>query len=299
MCNPLRIDGPLPNFFTGMPYAILRLSKLSNAGTATSSTQHNYRLQDTPNANPKWAMLNKEYLNHEHRNYWHLASERIADLHLTRLRSDAVRAVELVLTGSPEGFRRDVDGRALDVRDTPWVQDNLDFLTKRFGPKNVVSFTLHQDEVTPHIHAVVVPITADGRLSNRDVFSPMSLRQLQTDYAKAMAPHGFERGIKYSTAIHEDVRRHYGAQQMSKDALAQVATPRKAASFKLAELTRWERVNPQVYLEREQERLDEHLAQEAERANQQVGYGQHAGARPGPGAGAAASARQGAVGEGS
>jgi hypothetical protein len=253
-----------------MPYAILRLSKLSNVGMATSATQHNYRLQDTPNANPEWAVLNKEYLNHEHRNYWHLASERIAELHLPRLRSDAVRAVELVLTGSPGAFARDAAGQALDVRGKPWVQDNLDFVRERFGQKNVVSFTLHQDEVTPHIHAVVVPITPDGRLSSRDVFSPMSLRQLQTDYAKAMAPHGLERGIKYSTAIHEDVRRHYGAQQMSKEALAEVAAPRKVAGFRLAELTTWERVNPQPYLEREQERLDEHLAQQVEAANQQL-----------------------------
>jgi hypothetical protein len=35
-----------------MSYAILRLSKLKNLGMATSATQHNYRLQNTPNANP-------------------------------------------------------------------------------------------------------------------------------------------------------------------------------------------------------------------------------------------------------
>jgi hypothetical protein len=90
-----------------MFYAILRLSKLKNLGMATSATQHNYRLQDTPNANPDWAVLNEDLLNHGRRNYWHLANERIAELHLTRLRSDAVRAMELVLTGSPEGFQRD------------------------------------------------------------------------------------------------------------------------------------------------------------------------------------------------
>jgi hypothetical protein len=230
LCNPLRIAIPFPLI---MPYAILRLSKLKNLGMATSATQHNFRSQDTPNANPAWAELNDEYINHAQRNYWHLASERIDELRLPRLRGDAVRAVELVLTASPDGFRRDADGRALDVRGTPWVQDNLDFLRQRFGEKNVVSFTLHQDEVTPHIHAVVVPVTDDGRLSSRDVFSPKTLRELQTDYAKAMEPHGFERGIKYSTAIHEDVRRHYGAQQMSKETLAELAKPLTAELHKL------------------------------------------------------------------
>jgi hypothetical protein len=252
-----------------MSYAILRLSKLKNLSMATSATQHNYRLQDTPNANPEWVALNEELLNHGHRNYWQLANERIAELHLTRLRSDAVRAVELVLTGSPEGFRRDAAGRALDVRGTPWVQDNLNFVRERFGPKNVVSFTLHQDEVTPHIHAVVVPVTTDGRLSNRDVFSPVSLRQLQTDYAKAMAPHGFERGIKYSTAIHEDVRRHYGAQQMSKEALAEVAKRVPATAYQLRPIEPWQ--NPEGYQAREQLALDLHAAELAEVSNKKIG----------------------------
>lgn len=251
-----------------MSYAILRLSKIKNLGMVTSATQHNYRLQDTPNANPEWAALNEEYLNHGHRNYWHLANERIAELHLTRLRSDAVRALELVLTGSPEGFRRDATGQALDVRGTPWVQDNLAFVRQHFGPKNVVSFTLHQDEVTPHIHAVVVPITVDGRLSSRDVFSPASLRQLQTDYAKAMAPHGFERGIKYSTAIHEDVRRHYGAQQMSKQALAEVAKPVSITGYRIR--PRHESLSEADYRGIEQMRLDKQWAELTTASNQKI-----------------------------
>ncbi|MGI4735567.1 MAG: MobV family relaxase [Janthinobacterium lividum] len=267
MRNPLRIGDAL---LLAMSYAILRLSKLKNLGMATSATQHNYRLQDTPNANPEWAVLNEEHLNHGHRNYWHLANERIAELHLVRLRSDAVRAVELVLTGSPEAFPRDADGRALDRRGTPWVQDNLQFVRERFGAKNVVSFTLHQDEVTPHIHAVVVPITADGRLSSRDVFSPVSLRQLQTDYAEAMAPHGLERGIKYSTAIHEDVRRHYGAQQMSKEALAEVAAPAIITTLRLEEPTAWDRVNLRGYLDRQQALMDAFLAEQMQGVNRQL-----------------------------
>jgi hypothetical protein len=212
--------------------------------------------------------LNDEYINHEQRNYWHLASERIDELHLPRLRSDAVRAVELVLTASSEGFRRDADGRALDVRGSAWVQDNLDFLRQRFGEKNVVSFTLHQDEVTPHIHAVVVPVTDDGRLSSRDVFSPKTLRQLQTDYAKAMEPHALERGIKYSTAIHEDVRRHYGAQQMSKEALAEVAKRVPTALYKLSPLASWD--TPAKHQAREQLCLNTYIFKLTSTANQQI-----------------------------
>jgi len=208
-----------------MPYAILLVAKLASAGAAATATEHNYRLQDTPNAAPQLADTNVEYLNHERRNYWHLASERIEELHLPRLRADAVRAVELVLTASPDFFARGADHRAHDVRDSAWMHDNLAFVQKRFGKENVVGFALHQDEITPHIHCVVVPVTANGRLSCRDVFSPTSLRQLQTDYAEAMKPQGLMRGIHYSTARHEDVRRYYGAQQMSQDELRELARP--------------------------------------------------------------------------
>jgi hypothetical protein len=250
-----------------MPYAIFRTSKLKNQGMATSATQHNHRLEFTPNADPDWGVLNEEYLNHEQRNYWHLASERINELKLPRLRSDAVRVVEVLLTASPEAFPRDAEGRSQDVRKTSWVQDNLTFMQQRFGKENVVGFTLHQDEVTPHIHVMVVPITADGRLSCRDVFSPATLRQLQTDYAAAMGKHGLQRGILYSTAQHEDVRRHYGAQQMSKEKLAEEATPVKPAPFQLDALKSWERVRPQEYQAREQARLDAYIAQLVAEAN--------------------------------
>ncbi|RZJ92074.1 MAG: hypothetical protein EOO60_07365, partial [Hymenobacter sp.] len=77
-----------------MPYAIFHTAKVKTLGMATSATQHNYRLELTPNADPDWGVLNEEYLNHEQRNYWHLASERIAELQLPRLRGDAVHLVE-------------------------------------------------------------------------------------------------------------------------------------------------------------------------------------------------------------
>ena len=250
-----------------MAYAILRIGKIKSPSSATSKTQHNYRLQLTPNADPEQQHRNQEYLNHGLRNYWDLAQERIQELGLTRLRGDAVRAVEVLLTASPEAFRRDAQGRAADMRASAWVKDNLHFLQQRFGARNVVSFTLHQDEVTPHVHAVVIPVTADGRLSSRDVFSPKSLRQLQSDYAQAMAPYGMARGVHYSTAIHQDVRRNYGAQQTSKEQLAQVATPLEPAPFVVGEIKWHEHLHPQAYVERELARLNDHLANQVALVN--------------------------------
>jgi Plasmid recombination enzyme len=216
-----------------MPYAIFLVSKVTTPGMATSVTQHNLRLEETPNADPARTWLNQEYVNQEHRPYLQLANERLAELDLVPRRRDAVRLVELVLTASADGFARGADGLVPDMRDSPWVEDNLKFVRKQFGEENVVGFMLHQDEITPHLHVLVVPLTPDGRLSCRDVFSPARLHQLQTDYAEAMAPHGLARGIKYSTGIHEDVRRYHGAQLMSKEQLAELARPVTIAAYQL------------------------------------------------------------------
>jgi hypothetical protein len=196
-----------------MSYAILRVEKIKGATTATAKTTHNYRLHPVPNADPSRAELNEELVNHTRRPLWELAEGRVAELGLKRLRTDAVKAVEILLTASPDAFPRDSEGRIVDMRGSTWLNENRRFLTERFGPRNVVALTLHQDEQTPHLHAVIVPVTADGRLSSRDVFSPQSLRQLQTDYTQAMQGAGFavQRGIEGSTAKHESVRTYYGA----------------------------------------------------------------------------------------
>ncbi|AHJ95295.1 hypothetical protein Hsw_PB0005 (plasmid) [Hymenobacter swuensis DY53] len=263
-----------------MAFAIIRVTKIASREQAQSAAHHNYRTQDTPNADPALRHLNHELINHEQRSYWDLATERIAELQLPRLRKDAVRIVEVLLTASEEKFPKDaVTGQRADIWNSKWVQDNLDFLQKRYGAQNVIGCMLHQDESTPHLHAMVVPITqeqrlhkgekvgATERLSARDLFSPVALRQLQTDYAQAMAPYGLKRGVMYSTAIHEDVRRYYGAQKTSQQELAELTKPLTHVPFQLPAMKALERVSPQAYLEREQARLNEHAAQQVAAVN--------------------------------
>ena len=192
-----------------MPYAVIRVAKIKTAQAATAKTAHNYREHSLSNVDQDAPHRNEEYLNHKERNYGELADERIAQVVTRKVRADQVKAVEVILTGSPEGFKRDADGRAVDYSKSQWAQDNLHFLQNKYGKENVVSFTLHQDEKTPHVHAVIVPITPDGRLSAKDLFTPKTLRKLQTEYAQAMQPHGFTRGVEHSQTQHQSPRRHY------------------------------------------------------------------------------------------
>jgi hypothetical protein len=229
-----------------MPYAICRVAKIKTAQAGAAKTAHNYRQRETPNADTERKPLNREYINTAERNYWELATERIQEAG-AKVRPDSVRGVEVLLTASPEAFPRQADGTPNDWHGSQWAEANIAFLKAKFGEQNVVSCTLHQDELTPHFHAVVVPLTADGRLSAKDVFNPKTLRTLQTEYAEAMKPFGMERGVEHSRAKHEVMRHVYGAQERSRGELAELAKPEPATRLRiegpsgldLVNLTRW------------------------------------------------------------
>jgi hypothetical protein len=191
--------------------AICRMSKCKSSGSATGKTQHNYREREVLNADKERQHLNQEYINVGQRGIWEIATERIEQAGVKRkVKPEAVRAVEMILTASPEFFARDKDGIADDVREGEWLKKNREFLQERYGD-NLVALTLHQDEKTPHLHAIIAPITPDNRLSAKEVFTPRTLRALQTDYAKAMQGFGLERGIEGSKAKHSDMQTYYGA----------------------------------------------------------------------------------------
>lgn len=228
--------------------AICRVSKVKGAGSIAGKSQHNYRLGEVLNADPQRAHLNKEYIN-AHQDLAPAIEARINEAGITRIRHDAVKGMEFILTASPERFKRDESGQVVgDMRNGKWVAENLRFMQETYG-KNLVAFTFHQDEKTPHIHAVVVPITADGRLCAKEMFNPQTLRQLQTDYAQAMKPFGLERGTEGSRARHVSMKQIYGMQQAERQAiekdskpdpaLKQPLTIEKPGLLDLANLERW------------------------------------------------------------
>jgi len=212
-----------------MPYAVLRVAKIKTQAHALAATGHNYRQAQHPhaiaNADREAPHPNREYINHAQKDYWSLLEARIQEAGVKRIRSDSVRGMEVILTGSPEGFIRGQDGRAVDYSKSKWVGDNLRFLQEKFGAKNIVSFTLHQDEKTPHIHAVLAPITEKNTLSADKLFNPASLRQLQTEYAQAMASHSFERGVEHSQAKHDPMQRLYGLEAQHAQRVSELTKP--------------------------------------------------------------------------
>jgi hypothetical protein len=204
--------------------AICRVAKVKGAGSIGGKSDHNYRQGIVPNADPDRLHMNHEYvLNYE--NLGKAIEARIEHAGIQRMRQDAVKGMEFILTASPERFKRDETGQTIgDYREHSWVKANLEFMKQQYG-KNLVAFTLHQDEKTPHIHAIVVPITPDNRLCAKELFNPKTLRQLQTDYAQAMKPFGLERGIEGSRAQHVEMKHIYGLQQAQRQEIQQELAP--------------------------------------------------------------------------
>lgn len=123
------------------------------------------------------------------------------------IRSDAVKYVSTVFTASHKAMINIYNDRKLFQE---WVDKNTEFAIKEFGKKNVIRFTLHLDEKTPHIHCVHVPITKEGGLSAKEFFgNKKTLSQRQDRYAIAMKEFGLERGIRDTGIKHENASDYY------------------------------------------------------------------------------------------
>lgn len=127
---------------------------------------------------------------------------------LKEIRKDAVKYITHILTGTHENMIEIFKDKE---KATNWIKDNYKFICDEFGRDNIVKFTLHLDEKTPHIHAVTVPITSDGRLSAKEIFGNSSvLSERQDKYAMLMEKYGLQRGIKHTGIKHETAKEYYG-----------------------------------------------------------------------------------------
>lgn len=112
------------------------------------------------------------------------------------LRKDAVVLRPLILQLDPEWY----DSHQNEDERNQAANDMLDWAIKTFGMENIMYATLHQDEWEdeegdnhPHLHIGFCPVTADGRLSQKDWFrSPATLRQMHDDFRKHMATRDYD-----------------------------------------------------------------------------------------------------------
>ena len=86
-----------------------------------------------------------------------------------------------------------------------WLQD-------KHGAENILSAVIHNDEITPHLQVMVIPIDERGKLNARElVGGKAKLSQMQTEFAQEVGkPFGFERGQERSKATHQTIKEYYG-----------------------------------------------------------------------------------------
>jgi Plasmid recombination enzyme len=197
-----------------MPYAIVRIAKLKQANVAGSG-MHVSRGRKTPNADLSLLEENQTLIHYDdqHLPLKEVVHQKIHSVEQQRkIRTDAVYAVEILLTASPEYFRPDDPSKYGDYQAAKladWTEASVKWLKTEYGDR-IVRAEIHLDEATPHIHAYLVPTDENGQLNCKKIFGGRAkMFAFQDSYAEATQHLGLERGVKNSQAEHTTVKDYY------------------------------------------------------------------------------------------
>ncbi|MCM1150972.1 MAG: plasmid recombination protein [Alistipes sp.] len=211
-----------------MGYVVFHMQKAR--GTDSGTSAHIERKIKPANADEGRTHLNRQLVEYPAgiRTRTQAIQYRLETAGLTRkIGKNQVRAIRIILSGSPDEMQRIVREGRLDE----WCTDNMKYLAETFGKENIVSADLHLDEKSPHIHATLVPIVTterkrkkqEKRVTKRyrtksasrprlcadEVMSRVKLKEYQDTYAAAMAKYSLQRGIEGSEARHIDITQFY------------------------------------------------------------------------------------------
>lgn len=174
-------------------YAILRFAKYKGPEIGKIEA-HNERTKEKYASNPD-VDTSRSHLNFHlvqpERKYWAEAEQQINEAKC-RTRKDSVRVVEALVTASPEFFK---GKKKSEIR--AFFEDALHFIEKHQSKDTIISAVVHMDEKTPHMHLSFVPLTADKRLSAKDIVgNKKKLTWWQNEFWKHMVKKcpGLERG---------------------------------------------------------------------------------------------------------
>jgi len=187
---------------------VFRIKKLKTWSEVERASSHNRRTRHTPNAGD--SSRNVELVPIEGDTAKDAILRKIGG---ATIRKNAVLAVEVVISASPEYFRPSDPSKA-----GTWETDRLEAWRAAVEPwikenfPHAVSVVLHLDESTPHYHIIDVPLDDRGRLNARKKYGGKeALREWQDRAAQPVAKLGIERGIPGSLAKHQRIKQFYGA----------------------------------------------------------------------------------------
>lgn len=142
-------------------FAILRTAKITSLAGLSGASAHNNRTAETgldhaDNHNPQMGGGVVVMGDEDAVRAWHRRVDEVGGI--PKPRKDAVRAVEFVLSASPEWF-----ASASPADKEAWRDKSLAWVTTKLGADNVLQATLHDDEGNPHLHVLGIPLTLKTR----------------------------------------------------------------------------------------------------------------------------------------
>lgn len=145
---------------------------------------------------------------------------------VVKLRKNGVLAIEFVLSFS-QSFIRKPDGtyqKNANEKYKAWVKAAKKWLVDEFGD-NCVHASTNLDETTPHIHAIVIPVSERVNKAGKKIVGlnargitggKKKLSGLQDRYAAAVEHLGIQRGRKGSKSKRTTLEQYYKALNESK-----------------------------------------------------------------------------------
>lgn len=168
-----------------------------------------------------------------------------------RVNAVSIRAVSIIFGGNRERMRELAFGNQVIDEDKHndhitrhpdierWAQDIYRFACKEWGEENIVSFVVHLDEVNPHVHCMMVPITPDGRLSAKEMIggkdkaaASKRMNEIHTRLAEVNRKWGLERG----DSIRETGNKHRSLENYRRDLSREIVSLEQTVSSKQGEL---------------------------------------------------------------
>ena len=146
-------------------YAIMRFAKYKGPEIGNIEA-HNERTKEKYASNPDVDTSRSKYNFHlvKPPGKYRAESERQIAAAGCRTRKDSIRMIETLFTASPEFFK---GKKRAEIR--VFFEEALHFLEQHQSKETIISAVVHMDEKTPHMHLSFVPLTADGRLSAKEI----------------------------------------------------------------------------------------------------------------------------------
>jgi hypothetical protein len=189
-------------------YALINIQKIKTLSELDGRSKHNLRISHSKNvdatrsrnnwdwfANPKLSV--KDEVNRLFEKTQQIRSSK----GVKQLRSDTVKAVEIVLSASPDFF----EGKTLNEI-KKYFFEQMEWARLWFNDVGVpISANIHFDESNPHLHLIYAPMaiksTNKGDIptfSARDfVGDKKQLSMIRDSHAKFNSYYGLERGERY------------------------------------------------------------------------------------------------------